>query len=99
MSIIASTLATAIQVRRTFDGSSFDYDAQKWVPPTPESLIASDKALIDSLTTMLDLTTFPLQANLDGVIQLTITREAAAGVIVKLADVIKEYVNATTLNK
>lgn len=99
MSDMASVLATAIQVRRTFDGSLFDYAAQKWIKPTPESLAAANKAVVDVFNITLDLIPFPLPVYLPNAAPFNITREVADGVILKISNVVKDYVNATTVNK
>jgi len=99
ISTIASAMNTALEIRRSFDGSLFNYATQQWAKPTPESLAASDKAVMDFLNATLDLIPFPLQTNILNSTYFDITRDAADSAIIKIGNIIKEYVNATTVNK
>jgi len=95
MGTISDMFNSIIEVQRTLDGRIWDYNTQKWLPPTAASLTAADSAVSSSLGAMIDLIPFPLSINMLGIITINITRTQMDSSVSKIQAAIKAYVAAT----
>lgn len=98
MGLLSEAFTTVVEVQRQMDGMVFDYAAQQWVAPTPESLAAADNVVSTTIGAMVDLVPFPIQASVLGIIKLNITRTQVDTMLAKIQGAIKNYVSITRIN-
>jgi len=98
MGLLSEAFTTIVEVQRQMDGMIFDYAAQQWVAPTPETLAAADNVVLTTIGAMVDLVPFPIQANVLGIIKLNITRAQVDTMLAKIQAAIKNYTTVTRIN-
>jgi len=98
MGLLSEAFTTVVEVQRQMDGMIFDYAAQQWVAPTPESIAAADNVVSTLIGAMTDLVTFPIQVSVLGIIKLNITRPQVDTMLAKIQGAIKSYTSATRIN-
>ena len=92
--IISEAINAMVEMHKTINGKIWDEAQQVWLDPTPESEAAADQAVNSIVNAAMGLLTFPIEANVMGIVQISVDRAQMETVMGQVSTAIKNYTRA-----